>query len=92
MNYALHYIVFIQWYTDSDGEFLPHVKFSSLTVIAKHLYDSADIFCYHVSEINTNEKLKIIIVKEYQHKSTVKGCHVYIQRNLESSRGGSSGH
>ena len=56
------------------------------------MYDSADIFCYHVSEINTNEKLKIIIVKEYQHKSTVKGCHVYIQRNLESSRGGSSGH
>ena len=50
MNDALHYIVFIQWYTDSDGEFLPHVKFFSLIVIAKHLYDSADVFCYHVRE------------------------------------------
>ena len=48
MNYALHYIVFIQWYIDSDGEFLPHVKFFSLIAIAKHLYDSADVFCYHV--------------------------------------------
>ena len=50
MNYAFHYIVFIQWYTDSDGEFLPHVKFFSLTVIVKHLYDSAGVFYYHVRE------------------------------------------
>ena len=50
MNYALYYIVFIQWYTDSDGEFLPLVKFFSLIVIAKQLYDSADVFCYHVWE------------------------------------------
>ena len=49
-------------------------------------------FVIMLEKINTNEKLKIIIVKEYQHKSTVKGFHVYIQRNLESSRRGSSGH
>ena len=30
-----------------------------------------------LEKINTNEKLKIVIVKEYQHKSTVKGFHVY---------------
>ena len=50
MNYALHYIVIIQLYADSDREFLPRVKFFSLIVIAKHLYDSADVFCYHVRE------------------------------------------
>ena len=50
MNYAHHYIVFIQWYKDGDGEFLPDVKFFSLIVIVKHLYDSADVFCYHVKE------------------------------------------
>ena len=30
-----------------------------------------------LEKINTNEMLKIVIVKEYQHKSTVKGFHVY---------------
>ena len=30
-----------------------------------------------LEKINTNEKLKIVIVNEYQHKSTVKGFHVY---------------
>ena len=30
-----------------------------------------------LKKINTNEKLKIVIVNEYQHKSTVKGFHVY---------------
>ena len=74
MNYALHYILFIQWYTDSDGEFLPHVKFFSLIVIANNLCGSPEDFCYHVRE-NTNEELKMVIVKEYQHKSTVKGFH-----------------
>ena len=30
-------------------------------------------FVIMLEKINTNEKLKIVIVKEYQHKSTVKG-------------------
>ena len=34
-------------------------------------------FVIMLEKINTNEKLKIVIVKEYQHKSTVKGFHVY---------------
>ena len=34
-------------------------------------------FVIMFEKINTNEKLKIVIVKEYQHKSTVKGFHVY---------------
>ena len=68
---------------------MPHVKFFSLIVIAKHLYDSADVFVIMLEKINANEKVKIVIVKEYQHKSTVKG---FLERNLESSRGGSFGH
>ena len=28
-------------------------------------------------KINTKEKLKIVIVREYQHNSTVTGFHVY---------------
>ena len=35
------------------------------------------LFVIMLEKINTNEKLKIVIVKEYQHKSTVKGLHVY---------------
>ena len=34
-------------------------------------------FVIMLKKINTNEKLKVVIVKEYQHKSTVKGFHVY---------------
>ena len=34
-------------------------------------------FIIVLEKINTNEKLKVVIVKEYQHKSTVKGFHVY---------------
>ena len=34
-------------------------------------------FVIMLEKVNTNEKLKIVIVKEYQHKSTVKGFHVY---------------
>ena len=34
-------------------------------------------FVIMLKKINTNEKLKIVIVKEYQHKSTVTGFHVY---------------
>ena len=34
-------------------------------------------FVIMLEKINANEKLKIVIVKEYQHKSTVKGFHVY---------------
>ena len=30
-----------------------------------------------LEKTNKNEKLKIVIVKEYQHKSTVKSFHVY---------------
>ena len=32
-------------------------------------------FVIMLEKINTNEKLRIVIVKEYQHKSTVKGFH-----------------
>ena len=53
------------------------MKFFSLIVIEKHLYDSADVFVIMLEKINTNEKLRIVIVKEYQRKSTVKGFHVY---------------
>ena len=34
-------------------------------------------FITMLEKINTNEKLRIVIAKEYQHKSTVKGFHVY---------------
>ena len=34
-------------------------------------------FFIMLEKINTNEKLKIVIAKEYPHKSTVKGFHVY---------------
>ena len=34
-------------------------------------------FVILLEKINTNKKLKIVIVKEYQHKSTVKGFLVY---------------
>ena len=34
-------------------------------------------FVITLEKINTNEKLKIVTVKEYQHKSTVKGFHQY---------------
>ena len=34
-------------------------------------------FVIMLEKINTNEKLKIVIVKEYQHKSTAKGFDVY---------------
>ena len=34
-------------------------------------------FVITLEKINTNEKLNIVIVKGYQHKSTVKGFHVY---------------
>ena len=34
-------------------------------------------FIIMLEKINTYKKLKIVIVKEYQHKSTVKGFHVY---------------
>ena len=46
-------------------------------------------FVIMLEKINANEKVKIVIVKEYQRKSTVKG---FLERNLESSRGGSFGH
>ena len=47
-------------------------------------------FVIMLDKINTNEKLKIevkVIVKEYQHKSTVKGFHAYkeIQNPVKSS-------
>ena len=34
-------------------------------------------FVIMLEKSNTNEKLKVVIVKEYQHKSTAKGFHVY---------------
>ena len=34
-------------------------------------------FVIMLEKINTNEKLKIVIMKEYQHKYTVNGFHVY---------------
>ena len=34
-------------------------------------------FVIMLEKINTNKKLKIVLVKEYQHKFTVKGFHVY---------------
>ena len=34
-------------------------------------------FVIVLEKVNTNEKLKIVIVKEYQHKFPVKGFHVY---------------
>ena len=47
-------------------------------------------FVIMLDKINTNEKLKIkvkVIVKEYQHKSIVKGFHAYkeIQNPVKSS-------
>ena len=47
-------------------------------------------FVIMLDKINTNEKLKIkvkVIVKEYQHKSTVKGFHAYkeIQNPVKGS-------
>ena len=34
-------------------------------------------FVIMLEKVNTNEKLNIVIVEEYQYKSTVKGFHVY---------------
>ena len=47
-------------------------------------------FVIMLDKINTNEKLKIkvkVILKEYQHKSIVKGFHAYkeIQNPVKSS-------
>ena len=54
--------------------------FSLIAVIHKvsqTYYYYSTVFRNHVKNINTSQELEILVVKECQHNSLVKGFHVY---------------